>query len=300
MFEVVEGHYIALLGCSRRPTGDTPTDVLLSLALEEAPAVTENERGRPTVYHLWRTDYSHYVEMSANLASELKWKSMEVFISLRPTYRQGETGPWTDVARLMVSSPGRPYMFKPSVVTRWRGLGGDRSGWSGDPALFDVQMPPLPWTGSYPVILLFQRQYGEKGSVLVLGRCTKPEFAIQVQDNRGDASSRHTPLQFLPSRIHTLGPHYAVMRQYDPSGQRPDVRSFVEFDHSCEHDHVDFGRIPEYPKWTESAVKTDYHSVQFRRSPSDPTGTMLEVRVLTVDMGAILVGLIMLLELANV
>ena len=180
-------------------------------------------------------------------------------------------GPWTSIAQLMSSSPQRPYQLK---INTFPGAFNNRK-----IVLSGVQTPSLPWNGSSPVNLLFSILEWERISgqiVVTLGCCNMPGFG---KNPVSIDSSMHSPHTESPAR-HPLGEHYAAVHYYKdgyPGGQP------VVFGHSCELDHLDLTRFPEYPRWAEWPIKRarPYHcTLLFRRSPLDAMGTILETEVL--------------------
>ena len=150
LLEVTTGRYIAFLRCSRqRPDAVYMKQTLLCLALQRVNAVTEVElQDGLDVYHCsWPQGY-HYIQITLELASKLKWKSTDIYISLKPAYRKEQIGPYENIARLQAGSPERPYQLTASIMKRWE----EEPGLT----LSDARIPPLPWTGSHAIILLFK------------------------------------------------------------------------------------------------------------------------------------------------
>ena len=165
-----------------------------------------NERGRPPVYHcLSSPKGSHYMTIDAKLASELKCKLKDIHISLRAAYREGSANPRMSIARLMAGSPLRPYQFTLAAVARWERPYGP-PGREQRLVLSDVYMPPLPWTISSPIVLLFKEHalFGsESWLTLTLGRCTVQSSTIRLSEDSCDTSNPS-------SESRPFGKHYAV------------------------------------------------------------------------------------------
>ena len=180
------------------------------------------------------------------LACNLKWELKDIHIPLRPVYRKGLASHRMSIARLMASSPQRPYQFTPVAVGRWeRAYGLQNPGRR--LVLSDVRMPPLPWTGSSPVILLFEHYtpIGSFWSTLALGRCTAQGSTIRHSENGGDTYVPHTS----SPESQSLGQHYAVLRhsyRWRDTIWGPEASS-----HCCERDHVKFTRFPHDVEWFE-------------------------------------------------
>ena len=136
------------------------------------------------------------------LISGLRWKQKDVYLSLRSAYREGVIGLHTTIARLMSSSPERPFQLKLPAVAAWEREYNIK--------LVDVKMPPLPWNGSSPVVLLFSVQNRwETWLTLALGRCTRrrePSHDRVSQNASGTSGSDGARPQHC-----LLGSHYAVI-----------------------------------------------------------------------------------------
>ena len=177
------------------------------------------------------------------LASQLEWKLKDIHISLRPAYREGSISPLMCIARLMASSPQRPYQFTPAAVGRWERAYG-RQYLMERLVLSEVLMPRPPWTGSSPLVLFFKCHTPgyESWLTLTLGRCTVRDSAIQSSKDDSDASIPNTP----SPESRPLKYHYAVVRRnlLQDSFWSSDALSFAS-SHSCVNDHLDFIHIPE-------------------------------------------------------
>ena len=277
--KISDSRYIALLGCSH-----TIFKRCVCLVLQADIVTMGNEGGRLPVYHcLSSSEGDHCMLVFPHLACErkLKWKLKDIHISLRPAYREGSAVTQMRIARLMASSPQRPYQVTPAAVGRWeREFGRQHRGQR--LVLSDVHMPPLPWSGSPPVVLLFERHGGlfslEQWITLTLGKCPILGSTHQLSESGGDASNPHTP----PPESHPFGNHYAIVH-YGPerdSFWSPDALSCASI-HSCEHDHLDFARHPNYP---HSPVYTTEMTnigglifrLEVRQSPLHPTALALD------------------------
>ena len=249
VFKVAELRYIALLGCSH--INSYGTEALVCLVLQGDITDVRNKQERPHVYHCL-TSYrdEHCILIGPELASRLKWKLEDIHISLQPTSREESISIRMSIAQLMSSSPQRPYQFTPAAIARWESFydlqdGGQRL------VLSDVLMPLLPWTGSSPVVLLFDHVGGFGAtyrSTITLGRCTIQGSTIPLSGKDGDAS---IPRTSTSTESCTLGQHYAVvshgLREFVG---RPDMLP-PSSSHSCEHDHLDFTPISEDAEWAE-------------------------------------------------
>ena len=266
--EVTQGCYIALLGCSRRYVDDP--EELVGLALRKDNAAAGAKREQPDVYICSWPNGFRYITMPFNLACGLELWVKEIYISLRPAYREGVTGAPLGVARLMAGSPDRPYEFSTSAIARWEREHGL--------VLSDIDVPPLPWTGSTPATLIFKwgAAYGGWPSlILQLGRCTRSS-PHPSSDSRDSESSTGT----VVSPQVPLGEHYATIRYY-PASQSPDIRSLVS-NNACDHDHLFLTYAPSYPQWAEWPIpdhQRDFHVLWFRRRSPDVRDPTLEVDI---------------------
>lgn len=273
-----ESRCIALLGSSQTSWG-----WCVCLVLQSDNAALGNEGGQLPVYHCLSSAIDgRCMLISPHLVCErkLKWKLKDVYIALRPAYREGSVAPRMSIARLMASSPQRPYHFTPAAVGRWERdfdlhYQGQRL------VLSDVHMPPLPWTGSSPVVLLFQRHRGSSLSewiTLTLGNCTVQGATGQIPETGGDTSVPHTP----SPKSHPPGKHYAIVHYGSKrdSFWSPDVLSCAST-HSCEHDHLELTRPPNYshsPVYTTNLGESDglWFRLEVRRSSLHPMALVLD------------------------
>ena len=267
MSEVTKGHYLAFLGCSRTLLGGRVQRFVL-LTLHEADIPTELKRGsgQPAVYHCSWPSGVRSLALPLQLISGLKLKQKDIYLSLRPPYREGASRHHTMIARLMSSSSERPFQLKVPALTIW-----ERESYI---KLVDVKMPPLPWNGSTPVVLLFSVQNRwQTWLTLVLGRCTRQEPGHDRRPRDvGGASSSGGALPHHPP----LGSHYAVIC-YDEGG-RPRVQSLTP-EHSCQDDHLDFAGREHEKKFrgrTNWGSRTS-STVLFRWTSFGSTSAALEV-----------------------
>ena len=258
---------------------------LLCLALQRVNAVTEVElQDGLDVYHCsWPQGY-HYIQITLELASKLKWKSTDIYISLKPAYRKEQIGPYENIARLQAGSPERPYQLTASIMKRWEeelGL-----------TLSDARIPPLPWTGSHAIILLFKLDHPRyqrlhKWVTVEFGICIAP--GSPGSQPRSDIRDDVTDSCGISQSQRSAGKHYAVI-QYYLMDEPPQLQSLVTR-HSCEHDHLDTTQIYDYPEWTERPIRRQFDDVLFVRfrpgRPLDTTGlaTVLEVDIANVRIG---------------
>ena len=285
IFDTGIGRYIALLGSQSSTQQNGPEALRVCLILEKTSTIFAGtpDGGQPSVYHCSLHEDSRCILISVKMVSKLKWKSRDIYISTRPPYREGGIDHRGILARLMVSSPRRPYHITPVAVAKWE------KDWR--IVLSSIQIPPLPWTGASAVILNFKSILRQRGTLgeeitiwteLVLGRCT--EVRGRGKEHSGDYNTLqlHTP---SPQPI-ALGSHYAVVRctLYKPGSLTSDLFSGSMAPlptHSCEHDHLDLTQIPTYPKWIDLPVKSKQcggHTIQCRRrSPPSHAGMLLEV-----------------------
>ena len=153
---------------------------------------------------------------------------MPIYISLRPAYREKVIGPHMTIARIMAGSPQRPYRLKPSFIAkcaREHRL-----------VLSDIQAPPLPWTGSCPVILLFKiRDFANIWMTLTLGRCMEQ---VPSRENLALSGNKEDASAFSETSTNTVGTPYAVVH-YHLDKQCPNIQS-VDGSHSCQCHHLGF------------------------------------------------------------
>ena len=252
MFKIAESRYIALLGCSH-----TDLNWLVCLVLQVDTAGLGSARGaaQSLMYHCLSTpNGDHCTLLHSDISHGLEWEFKDIYISTRPAYREGSITPLMSIARLMANSPERPYQFTPAAVGRW----GRDYGLQGPVqrlTLSDVQMPPLPWTVSSPVVLLF-KHYPLSSSnyswlTLTLGHCTEVEGSESTEEG-GDTFISHTP---SPGPESPLGHHYAVTHygNVQDSIWSPHILSIASH-HSCKKNHLRFKRIPEDPEWAQFSV----------------------------------------------
>ena len=231
VFKVSKTCHIALLGCSRnlpqpRITGRRLRAPVVCLTLRKVNPPSEIVPGRPAVYHCSWPGCPRCISIPFELVCSLKWTSMDVYISLRPTYREGVIGPQMAIARLMAGSPQRPYQLKTSIIAKWardyRIL------------LSDVQAPP-PRNRSSPLILLFRVQdFRNVWITLTLGHCM---VRGRSSEEKLLNSEEDTPV-FGEMSPQNHGEHYAVVH-YHHGNQCPSIRSLVP-SHSCQHHHLNF------------------------------------------------------------
>ena len=234
--------------------------------------LTGYEQGWPPVYYCSSSEHYRCISIPFNLSSRLKWESRDVYISLRPAYREGAICARTSISRHMASSPERPYQFTAAAVARWE------KDYHID--LVHVQMLHLPWTGFPPAKLVFKSKVSRLGTgpwmVLALGRCTTPVPSDGSSGARSDPYIPHSS----PPQPHLRDQLFAVLQHY-PNDPRTDAHSLIS-DHSCEHDHLDLTRIPEFPTWVEWEIERGGclgFKLKSRRSRGEAMGRMLEVTV---------------------
>ena len=257
IFEVGGGRHIALLKFYYIERLDTSIPVCLILRKAHNRDAGNQERKRTPVYYCSLLGDSRCILIPPEMASKLRWQSREIYIPMRPAYRSGAINLGTSITRLLVSSPERPYHITLPAVEKWERESGL--------VLSGIKMPPLPWTGSPEIILLFKTEVdlGSRkatiGIELSLGRCTSDHYAV-VRCSVQKAGSV-TPASVIGSLS---------------SGPIPGTAS-----HSCERDHLDTTRIPEFPAWVElpvTAGQCGAHTIQYRRFGANHAGLLLEVR----------------------
>lgn len=244
IWEVTEGHYIALLGCSifrPVPNKDGEDASLVCLTLQDHPFANVNELTQSSVYHRSWSKSCDIILIPFDLSSQLQWVMREINISLGPAYREGSINVRTKIARLMASSPQSPFQFTAVAVTAWET--------NHDMDLVDVWHPEFPWTGLAPVTMFFKHRYtstsDEWWATLTVGCCPGPPN--QFPNNRGSQHTHHA------QRICLRGRPYAVWQHYRSDPRM--VPHFLILNQSCVGFHLNLDEIPSYPKWTAFPIE---------------------------------------------
>ena len=254
------------LGCSRELYGTS--QALICLNLQQVSAPTGTQLQESDVYCCAWPEDTRYIHISPAIASKMKWNSRDIYISLKPAYREEGIGLSAKISRLHAASPERPYELPLPTgpnVNPWEDIPGF--------VLSDVQISHLPWTGSPPIVLLFKLDYPVPPSfhsrwmTVTLVICIMPGSTSSDELSESGGSSQRKPQHH--DRIKS---HYAVI-QYYPDADCPELQSFV-LHHSCEYDHLDPTLISEYPQWTKWPIPRkieDVLSIRFR--PADKLST---------------------------
>ena len=175
------------------------------------------------------------------------WMWKNIYISPRPRHRSHITsGPHVFVACLALT-PSSPFWIKPSTLSNVsnRGL----------QLIFVTRPHTIPWTGDYPVKLVFQCM--DFALHVTLGTC---KINIDVSHN-SSTSNHYVVLNYSRDNTETSG----------SSRTRADTPS-----HNCVKDHVTHGST-RITKLT-SVYSQEMH-MSFTRSQKDPDDETLEIHM---------------------